>query len=748
MTNSINFQNPLLLVFRGELKIGGSAGGDKEWRQDLSKIIKVDLEKRSQAKRANRGPMIKLKPGKRAVPSAVRLQRQTAMEIYQKIREVFPGYGRIGAHSRRSGHNLIEVPGTGEENFPYPGPEELKFLAKENSLDPWMKEVNEQFKILRALAGGASGEPSPQVSPESVGALNLLAKDKDDEYGGDLFEQARGVESKLNDGKFEEALSKRFAFPRGEFRHVLLLGSNHEQLNRCLEQAGDNAELKQNILELNKESIEDFARMGKLQPAANSLMVQLETAEALYRQVLPDLLQMLEGMYPQMPEEALIEVAAQAIDQELMIIHYVMWVWADIFSQDRNRFFVKERATIDEFIDGCFELFVGTECGKCGDTCRNLLSTMTVGGRFACRYEAGGPSTLPAEAFQARGPSGADAAHAVNIPFNMQKITAFVKVIFAHEFMHDIFADIQGKKGGLSLEKELLQVVDTALVTAYNKKEGERGRLKLSTPYIMVGDQKVKTITLLRKIFADTLNEMNADISGGILLTGPAFLDCMIVTFKALYGPILRRYGRENKFPNETIYTVDAEGRLEVEAHLPPFIRAKIVRFALELLGFKKEAKKYSKLTDQATELSESPEFATWFDAEGNFPNIDVPCVDLEAAGRIVVKAIMSTRLKSLNGRSMRQLMNWTRARQDKVDILVKIMIGELTMDDLPEGSIYETYVAAAAVLAYRRLVEKSVTGIRALEHLQVVEAELHDIAVARSRKERELRVFCELKAA
>lgn len=321
----------------------------------------------------------------------------------------------------------------------------------------------------------------------------------------------------------------------------------------------------------------------------------------------------------------------------------------------------------------------------------------------------------------------------------MEKIIAFVKVIFAHEFMHDIFADIQGKKGGPSLEDELREVIDRALVTAFKKKEGERGRLKLSSTHIMVGETKVKTIDIMRRIFADTLNEMNADISGGILLTGPAFLDCMIVTFKALYGPVLRRYGRDNKFPNETIYTADEEGRIEMEAHLPPYIRAKLLRFPLQYLGFKKEAKKYSGLTDQATELDEMPKVATWFDAEGRYPNIDVPCVDLEAAGPIVAKAIMNTKLTSLKGRSMKQLLNWTRDRQEeKVDILVKIMIGELTMDDLPEGSIYVTYVAAAVPLAYRRLVEKGETGRRALEHLQQVEPALHDIAVKRTREERE----------
>lgn len=738
MTNKIISNNPLLQALQGGLKLNDGTNGlpSREWRHSLTRTIAADLDKRSREKRNIKGPVIKLKKSKKKVPVAVRMERQKALDIYQEIREIFPGYGRIGAHARRLGHNLIDVPGTGEENFPYPTPHALKAASKRH-LDEWMKEVDAQIAIIEALAGQNVSEPIPQKSdsPESAPVKNL--KDKD-ELGATLFEQARGVESKLADGKLEPALARRFAFPRGEFEYVLKIGSNQEQLKKCLEEAGDNEQLKQSILELNKEAIEDHARMGKLQPAALSLNLQLLTAEALYREVLPGLVLMLEGMYPQLQEEMLIEVAAQAIDQELMLIHYVMWVWADIFSQDRNRFFVKERTSMDEFIYGCFELFVGAKCGKGGATCRDLLSTMTVGGKFKTRFEADGPSTLPAQAIQARGPSGADAAHAVNIPFNMEKITAFVKVIFAHEFMHDIFADIQGKDGGPSLEDELLDVIDTALLTAFNKKEGERGRLKLSTQYVMVGESKVKLITLLRRIFADTLNEMNADISGGILFTGYSFLDCMIVTFKALYGPILRRYGRENKFPNETIYTVDAEGRVEVEAHLPPYIRAKICRFPVEFLGFKKEARKYSKLTDQATELDKLPEVATWFDAEGVYPNIDVPCVDLEAGGRIVTKALMTTKLKSLNGCSMWQLMRFARSHQDKVETLVKIMIGELTMDDLPEGSIYETFVAAASVLAYRRLVEKNDTGRKALEHLQRAEAELHAVAVKRSREERE----------
>ncbi|MBX9878137.1 MAG: hypothetical protein K2Y22_06720 [Candidatus Obscuribacterales bacterium] len=747
MTNRNTISNnPLLLALNGQLKAqgGSSEQPSKEWRQNLTGIIKVDLERRAREKKSARGPAIKLKKAKGKVPVALKMERQKALDIYQEIREVFPGYGRLGADARRSGQNLIQVPGTGEENFPYPTPHALKAAAKRR-LFSWMEEVDQQIAIIEAIAGGNVSEPNPTPSSVHTDGMKSARRSNEEELGATLFEQARGVESKLADGKLEPALARRFAYPKGEFQYVAKIGSNQEQLKKCLEEAGTNEVLKNAILELDKEPIEDFKRMGKLQPAALSLELQRRTAEELYREVLPGLLLMLEGMYPQLPEEMLIEVAAQAIDQELMLIHYVMWVWADIFSQDRNRFFVKERASIDEFIDGCFDQFISKECGKCGDTCRNLLATMTVGGKFKCRFEADGPSTLPAQAIQARGPSGADAAHAVNIPFNMEKITAFVKVIFAHEFMHDIFADIQGKDGGPSLEQELLDVVDRALVTASKKAEGERGRLKLSTPHIMVGEQKVKTITVLRKVFADTLNEMNADISGGILLTGPAFLDCMIVTFKALYGPILRRYGRDNKFPNETIYTADEEGRIEMEAHLPPYIRAKIVRFALENLGFKKEAKKYGKLTDQATELDELPKFATWFDAEGAFPNIDIPCVDLEAAGRFVVKAIMSTKLQSLNGRSMRQLMNYTRESQDRVDVLVKIMIGELTMDDVPTGSILVTDVAAAAVLAHRRLVEKNETGRKALEHLQQVEPLLHDVAVKRSREAKK-RERCEDK--
>lgn len=744
MNKMTKSHNPLLMAAAGQLSIEQNVGGEpnREFRKSLAASIESSVTSsrkvRRRRKALDKNFVVKLKKPKGAIPQEVLNERKKALEIYSEIRDIFPGYGRLGSHSRRLGKNIIQVPGTGEADFPYPSPRELKAGAKKH-LDVWMDEVNAAIALQEAL--GAQSSESGESAAQNAETVLGEAVSFDRNLGATLFEQTVGVESKLADGKFEAALNRRFEFPRAQLRWVLDLGRNIEELKACLEAAGDNKELKQKILALHAEALDDFNRLGKFHPAANSLLDQLETANALYRQVLPDLLKVLEGMYPQLPEEQLIEVAAQAIDQELMIILYVLWVWGDIFSQDRNRLFVKERASIDEFINGCFELFIGTDCGSCGKTCRDLLSTMSAGGVFKCHFEAEGPSTLPAQVMQARGPSGNASAHAINIPFDMEKMIAFVKVLFAHEFMHDIFSDVRG------LEQELDEVIENVLITAYNKKDGERGKLRLTSETIKVGDQDVPTIALLLQVFRDTLNEMNADVSGGILLTGPAFLECMIVTFKALYGPILKRYGRDNKFPNDTIYVADGKGHIEMEAHLPPYIRAKIVRFALEYLGFKKEAKMFSERTDQATELDARPAVATWWDVEGNYPNIDIPCADLEAAGRIVVKAIMNTKLKSLKGRSMKQLLSWTRGRQDKVDAFVKIMTGEATMDDLPTGKIYETFVAAAVPLADRRLVEMGKTGRKALEHLQVVEPALHDIAVKRHREQREAK-SCHPKGA
>ena len=200
--------------------------------------------------------------------------------------------------------------------------------------------------------------------------------------------------------------------------------------------------------------------------------------------------------------------------------------------------------------------------------------------------------------------------------------------------------------------------------------------------------------------------EIDADISGGVLLTGVAFLYLVILSFSAFNArgrtvestPRLLRTGSYYELvPDEKTGAV----ALEFFPHPPDYIRAHIVAAALDEIGFKAEANECRTLADIACG-DPLPEVVKWYDSTGKSKLvIEIPVADIKAVAPIVAKALIRTPLKSLGNVATGDILNWDKKRQAKVDKLAELLMQGRS--DIPEslGDVYATYVAAAAALAY-----------------------------------------------
>jgi hypothetical protein len=260
-------------------------------------------------------------------------------------------------------------------------------------------------------------------------------------------------------------------------------------------------------------------------------------------------------------------------------------------------------------------------------------------------------------------------------------------------------------------------VVAKAIAEACEKQE-----IKFSQDTVRIDRTEVPTSNIMVKLFADTIGEVDADISGGILLSGPAYLYNMISTFSAFNSkgdgvfktPRLLRAGSYfsiNKLEND-------QKTIEFWPHPPDYIRAYIVAAALDEIGFPAEATQCRLLADQA--VGEVPKFITWrSDNPKSKVAIRIPVEDLKVVAPVVAKALIRSPLAALGGLATVDIINWTERRQLKVDRLVdNLMNGSAALpDDL--GDIHATYVAAAASLAYWGLVKSGVPAMKAARFVE-----------------------------
>lgn len=427
----------------------------------------------------------------------------------------------------------------------------------------------------------------------------------------------------------------------------------------------------------------------RFQIAIESLDGQLLQLRTLYKDALPRVLTVLSAQNPNVAEQMLLQVAVQVLDEELVQILTVLRIWTDAFAQHRDQMY-EQLGAVRQMVEECYLLFRGAALdGDNKDSKKANVNTYVfqVGNVFVARFGHLGPATLPA-----KGPIG---AHAIEVPMDERNIITLMLPLYAHEFRHDVFHDVVG------LEDDVREAVASAIVEAF-----EKGELKFSQEYVKLGRQKVKTIDLMVKLFADTIGEVDADISGGVLLTGPAFLYLVILSFSAFNAKgrtvestprLLRASSYYELIPDEKTGAV----ALEFFPHPPDFIRAHIVAAALDEIGFTAEGDECRTLADIAGG-DPLPEKIKWYDATGKSKLvIEIPVADIKAVAPVVAKALIRTPLKSLGGVATGDILTWNDKRQAKVDRLAELLMQGSS--EVPEelGDVYATYVAAAAALAY-----------------------------------------------
>lgn len=581
--------------------------------------------------------------------------------------------------------HMVILPGYGKKDFPFPDKQTLviktlsrlekRFTSKRKRSK--VEEESEEFTGATEFGGirfrvRLSNSFVPGLLGKGVASQSVITKLPEAEKSGvdgTLLLAAEGIRAIMDEGKYDAIVAERF-YP----------------LAGAVNWAQDHMEMKYQL-------------------AIASLGEQLKQLAALYKDALPRVLAVLVAQNPNVPIERLLTVAVEALDEEMTQILYVLRVWTDAFAQLRDGVY-KELEAVVYTMETAFRLFetgdLEGRCGKGKGKCQPKIQNnmFKVGNVFLARFSGQGPATLPGSA----GPIG---AHALEVPHDERQIIPIMLVLYMHEFRHDIFADVQG------LASELTNVLVSSIQEAY-----ENGQFNFSTDKVSFGRNKFNTIDIIAKMFADTIGEVDADISGGVLLSGPAFLYNMLSTFSAFNSKAEGSAIRTERLlrPSSGYVLTKHNGQVSLDflPHPPDYIRAFIVAAALDEIGFPLEAEECRRLAVQGVG-SPVPEYITWFDAEGKSKAvIKIAVSDIKQVAPVVARALIRTPLKSLGGLSTFEIINWTRYRQDKVEMLVYNLMHDSAEVPEGKGDFYATYVAAAATLAYWGLVKSGVRPLTA----------------------------------
>ncbi len=214
---------------------------------------------------------------------------------------------------------------------------------------------------------------------------------------------------------------------------------------------------------------------------------------------------------------------------------------------------------------------------------------------------------------------------------------------------------------------------------------------------------------LLIKAFADMIGEVDADTSGGVLLSGPAFSYNTLSTFSAFNSQRKGIFNQRKLLRTSSGYELEkmdnGQVALSFLPHPPDYIRAFIIAAALDEIGFPAEAEQCRKIADQAVGKRNIPEFITWDDVDAKKgkggPQVRIAVEDLKRVAPIVVKALIRTPLKSLGGVATTEIINWTHKSQDKSDLLTGMLMDGKWQLPTDKGDIHVTHVIAANTMAY-----------------------------------------------
>ena len=256
-----------------------------------------------------------------------------------------------------------------------------------------------------------------------------------------------------------------------------------------------------------------------------------------------------------------------------------------------------------------------------------------------------------------------------------------------------VFHDVKG------LESDTQKALRANLIA-----HAKRGAFRLSTDKVRIGRYSVPLLDLIVKMAADCIGEIDADIPGGLLNTGPAFAHSMLLSFPAM----LIRNGRvkdaKQLLRTSSVYSLNPQDNgdmgLEFEPHPPDWIRAHIVASGLDLIKQKKAADEMRELADDS--VGAVPREITWTDAdEKSSVVVGIPSVDIKAVAPTIARTLISEKLPALNGLSNGDYSNWNDRRQAKVELLVANLLKDSGDVPTDKGSMFASYAGAAAAQAY-----------------------------------------------
>ncbi len=442
--------------------------------------------------------------------------------------------------------------------------------------------------------------------------------------------------------------------------------------------------------------------MPEFRDGLSSLNRQYDVLIPRWKEALLGLLKELQTKYPKVPQGVLLPQAIKALNEQLGGFRFISGVYCDSVSQYRDGKYDRPLKAINMFYRQAAALFKHVDPDSPGKVADGLDSIKyKVGDKYLSRFTAMGLATIP-------GPKGPVGIHALQMPFDFLDLVALMFPLVGHEFRHNVWNDI------VNLEDEMRDAVRDALHEAYRTK-----KLKLHSETMKLGEQTVNTIDMLTKFYTDSIGEIDADISGGVLLSGTAYAYNMLLSFPAMMvrGQPLEQAKKLLRTDSSYKLIPQGEGKVALvfEPHPPDYIRAYIVAAALEDLGFTAEAAECRRLADFAIggNIPDKLRFVDGSDEEDEDGDgqeavksdmvIEFWTEDMKAAAPIVARTLMRQTLPSMGGRSTIQMLDWNPAREKKVERIAEILMAGGTEVPTDLGTVYATTVGAGTTMGYWR---------------------------------------------
>jgi hypothetical protein len=446
--------------------------------------------------------------------------------------------------------------------------------------------------------------------------------------------------------------------------------------------------------------------------------------EKIYTGAMPQVSLFLTTQYPDASEEEILDAAAAVLDEQVAGILFVLGIWGDCAAQLRDGLYPELKYVV-QTVKAAFNLMrTGDIHGKGDPRVMEAIKSIAFnqGDRFLARYADNGRSTIVG----AKGPFvNGRGAHVINVDHDEQDMLAVSLVCpYLHEVGHDFRESVEN-----------LPEQQTESVVARIMRDFEAGKITLSSKTYKIGKQEVPAIALLAQIFGQTLSESDADIPRGTLLSGPAYRFGYHGVFGALNSKGRGIFATNRFLRSYGYFLVNEAGELVIEPHMIDYVRGVMIAQALRNRGFEAEAADSEAMSKQGAGVP-TPKVMTWvnMDPKSKFKfKIQIPVEDLVAVAESVVDSIINDKLPCLGGLSAAELCDFTKHHQEKVDMLVKILMAGKSDVPTDQGDIYPTFVAAAAVTALWGLIAEGTHPVLAVAKVEALARKMLDTIAERA---------------